>query len=74
VGLNSQKQKKNLRLICPSNPVKKISSKASTIAATRMPAMFMPHGGGPSFLMTGERKQMYRPTYFNRQDSRKERD
>jgi len=39
-----------------------------------MPAMFMPHGGGPSFLMTGERKQMYRPTYFNRQDSRKERD
>jgi aromatic ring-opening dioxygenase catalytic subunit (LigB family) len=27
-----------------------------------MPAMYLPHGGGPSFFMTGERKRMYQPT------------
>lgn len=30
--------------------------------ATRMPAMYLPHGGGPSFFMTGERKRMYQAT------------
>ena len=25
----------------------------------RMPAMYLPHGGGPSFFMTGPRKVMY---------------
>jgi len=28
----------------------------------RMPALFIPHGGGPSFFMTGERKQRYQAT------------
>lgn len=28
----------------------------------RMPAMYLPHGGGPSFFMTGERKQRYQDT------------
>jgi aromatic ring-opening dioxygenase catalytic subunit (LigB family) len=27
-----------------------------------MPALYIPHGGGPSFFMTGERKRMYQPT------------
>jgi aromatic ring-opening dioxygenase catalytic subunit (LigB family) len=27
-----------------------------------MPALYLPHGGGPSFFMTGERKRMYQPT------------
>jgi aromatic ring-opening dioxygenase catalytic subunit (LigB family) len=30
--------------------------------AARMPAMYLPHGGGPSFFMTGERKRLYQPT------------
>jgi aromatic ring-opening dioxygenase catalytic subunit (LigB family) len=29
---------------------------------SRMPALYIPHGGGPSFFMTGERKQMFQPT------------
>lgn len=29
---------------------------------TRMPAMYLPHGGGPSFFMQGERKQRYQDT------------
>lgn len=29
--------------------------------SARMPALYLPHGGGPSFFMTGERKQMYQP-------------
>ncbi len=29
---------------------------------SRLPALFLPHGGGPSFFMTGERKQMYQAT------------
>ena len=29
---------------------------------TRMPALYIPHGGGPSFFMTGERKQMFQQT------------
>ncbi|MBL0421577.1 dioxygenase [Ramlibacter sp. AW1] len=28
----------------------------------RLPALFVPHGGGPSFFMTGERKRLYQPT------------
>lgn len=28
----------------------------------RMPAIYLPHGGGPSFFMTGERKQRYQAT------------
>jgi aromatic ring-opening dioxygenase catalytic subunit (LigB family) len=28
----------------------------------RMPALYIPHGGGPSFFMTGERKQRYQET------------
>ena len=28
----------------------------------RMPSIFIPHGGGPSFFMTGERKIQYQPT------------
>ena len=28
----------------------------------RMPSLYIPHGGGPSFFMTGERKQRYQPT------------
>ena len=28
----------------------------------RMPAMYLPHGGGPSFFMTGERKLSYQDT------------
>lgn len=28
----------------------------------RQPALFLPHGGGPSFFMTGERKQRYQQT------------
>lgn len=27
-----------------------------------MPALFLPHGGGPSFFMSGERKRRYQPT------------
>lgn len=29
---------------------------------SRMPSLFIPHGGGPSFFMTGERKQKYQAT------------
>ena len=29
---------------------------------SRLPALFLPHGGGPSFFMTGERKRMYQAT------------
>ena len=29
---------------------------------TRMPALYIPHGGGPSFFMLGERKQRYQDT------------
>ena len=29
---------------------------------TRMPSLYIPHGGGPSFFMTGERKQRYLQT------------
>lgn len=29
---------------------------------SRMPSMFIPHGGGPSFFMTGERKQLFQQT------------
>lgn len=32
------------------------------MTATRMPALYIPHGGGPSFFMTGERKQRYQAT------------
>lgn len=32
-----------------------------TMSPTRMPAMYLPHGGGPSFFMTGDRKLMYQP-------------
>ena len=28
----------------------------------RMPALYIPHGGGPSFFMTGERKQLFQQT------------
>ena len=28
----------------------------------RMPSLFIPHGGGPSFFMTGERKHQYQAT------------
>jgi aromatic ring-opening dioxygenase catalytic subunit (LigB family) len=28
----------------------------------RMPSLYIPHGGGPSFFMTGERKQRYQAT------------
>lgn len=28
----------------------------------RLPALFLPHGGGPSFFMTGERKERYQAT------------
>lgn len=31
-------------------------------SSTRMPALYLPHGGGPSFFMTGERKQRYQAT------------
>ena len=34
----------------------------STMSTLRMPAMYLPHGGGPSFFMTGERKQRYQAT------------
>lgn len=27
-----------------------------------MPALYIPHGGGPSFFMAGERKRLYQPT------------
>jgi aromatic ring-opening dioxygenase catalytic subunit (LigB family) len=30
--------------------------------SSRMPAIYIPHGGGPSFFMVGERKQRYQPT------------
>ena len=30
--------------------------------SSRLPALFLPHGGGPSFFMTGERKRMYQAT------------
>lgn len=30
----------------------------------RLPALFIPHGGGPSFFMTGERKAMFEDTEF----------
>ena len=29
---------------------------------SRMPSLYIPHGGGPSFFMTGERKQRYQQT------------
>ena len=29
---------------------------------SRMPSIYIPHGGGPSFFMTGERKQRYQQT------------
>jgi aromatic ring-opening dioxygenase catalytic subunit (LigB family) len=29
---------------------------------TGMPAIYLPHGGGPSFFMTGERKRLYQDT------------
>jgi len=29
---------------------------------SRMPSLYIPHGGGPSFFMTGERKQRYQDT------------
>lgn len=29
---------------------------------SRMPSVYIPHGGGPSFFMTGERKQRYQQT------------
>jgi aromatic ring-opening dioxygenase catalytic subunit (LigB family) len=32
------------------------------MAASTLPALYLPHGGGPSFFMTGERKRMYQPT------------
>jgi aromatic ring-opening dioxygenase catalytic subunit (LigB family) len=32
------------------------------MALSRMPALFIPHGGGPSFFMTGERKLRYQAT------------
>lgn len=32
------------------------------MTTTRMPAMYLPHGGGPSFFMPGERKQRYQAT------------
>ena len=28
----------------------------------RLPALYLPHGGGPSFFMNGERKQRYQAT------------
>lgn len=30
----------------------------------RLPSLFIPHGGGPSFFMTGERKAMFEDTEF----------
>lgn len=30
--------------------------------APRMPALYLPHGGGPSFFMSGERKRLYQAT------------
>lgn len=38
------------------------SSTAPRLPASRMPALFLPHGGGPSFFMTGERKVRYQAT------------
>ncbi|WP_232539862.1 DODA-type extradiol aromatic ring-opening family dioxygenase [Azohydromonas aeria] len=32
------------------------------MSASRMPAMYLPHGGGPSFFMSGERRQRYQAT------------
>jgi aromatic ring-opening dioxygenase catalytic subunit (LigB family) len=32
------------------------------MTSTRMPAVYLPHGGGPSFFMTGDRKQTYQAT------------
>jgi aromatic ring-opening dioxygenase catalytic subunit (LigB family) len=32
------------------------------MTTVRMPAVYLPHGGGPSFFMTGERKQRYQAT------------
>ncbi|MHB8723992.1 MAG: DODA-type extradiol aromatic ring-opening family dioxygenase [Casimicrobiaceae bacterium] len=32
------------------------------LSTSRMPAMYLPHGGGPSFFMTGERKRLYQST------------
>ena len=29
---------------------------------SRMPALYIPHGGGPSFFMIGERKQLFQQT------------
>ena len=31
-------------------------------STARMPALYIPHGGGPSFFMSGERKQRYQAT------------
>jgi aromatic ring-opening dioxygenase catalytic subunit (LigB family) len=28
----------------------------------RLPSLYIPHGGGPSFFMTGERKEKYQDT------------
>lgn len=32
------------------------------MTTSRMPAVYLPHGGGPSFFMAGERKQRYQAT------------
>lgn len=32
------------------------------MSVTRLPALYLPHGGGPSFFMDGERKQRYQAT------------
>jgi aromatic ring-opening dioxygenase catalytic subunit (LigB family) len=34
----------------------------SAAPAARLPALFVPHGGGPSFFMGGERKRLYQET------------
>jgi len=31
------------------------------MSTPRLPALYLPHGGGPSFFMTGERKALYQP-------------
>ena len=32
------------------------------MSASRMPSMYLPHGGGPSFFMSGPRKARYQAT------------
>lgn len=32
------------------------------MTSSRLPALYLPHGGGPSFFMTGERKRRYQQT------------